>query len=292
MLTPHDSLPVHTIQTQPLHVTLTSRTAHMMSFLCLFLLAGAGSSVVAQTNVLDSDPLRARKLIVYDMVGAYMGMSFNGQTGTIISDCQCEFTGGASVGFAGGFMYERLTRSSLIWGVGLSYENRSFDSKFREREGVDQTAPSTGRSYLVPVTFSNTASVSLQYLSAMPYLKYVFAGPFFARAGANLSYIFSSNLTHTKSLESDIVTFPNGETGSVQIPGAENGSVELQNGPIEDLSSFQIGLSTALGAEFKLSKKVFLGPVLQYTFPFTSVSNTGPFSVQAFQMFIEGRIIL
>lgn len=260
-------------------------------YFCVFCLLWAGTTV-AQTNVLDSDPLRARKLVVYDMFGGYMGPTFNGQTGTIVSDCDCEFTGGANAGFAASVMFEKLTRSSLVWGVTLGYENRSVEGKFREQEGVLQRAPSNGREYTVPITFSNTADVTLHYVTTMPYLKYSFLGPIFGRLGASFSYIFSSNLTHTKSLESTTVKFPTGETASVQIPGAENGSVELQNGPIEGLTAFQIGLSPALGAEFKISKKVFLGPVFQYTLPFTSVSSQGPFSVQAFQVFVEARVIL
>ena len=267
-------------------------------FIALVTLIGfyaCGSSVVAsaQTNVLDSDPLRARKLVVHDMVGAYMGPTFNSQGGTFSSDCDCEFTGGAGVGFAGGFMFEKLTRSGLQWGVMLGYENRSIDGRFREIEGVVQQAPSTGQSYTVPIEFLNEGSLSLHFLTATPYLKYTFFKALYVRGGASMSYIFTNNLTHTKTLVSDSVIFPNGETASVSIPGAPSGSVVLQDGPVPDLNSLQLALNVGVGAEIRLGKKLFLSPVLQYVFPFTTISSTGQgVSVRAFQFLVEGRLIL
>jgi hypothetical protein len=243
--------------------------------------------------VLDSDPLRARKKLVYDQVGVYFGPSFNGQTGTIVTDCNCEFTGGAQTGLTAGILFERLTRSSVRWGATLGYELRSVEGQFTEIEGVVQRAPSNGMEYTVPITFSNVATASLGYLSLQPYLKYDFWDVLFVRAGANLSYVISSNLKHVKTLESDSVTFPNGETAAVSLPDAENGSVVLQDGPIPDLNPLQIGVSGAVGLDIKLSKELYLSPVAQYIFPLTQVSSFGSgFSVQAFQIFLEARLIL
>jgi hypothetical protein len=248
--------------------------------------------VAAQTNVLESDPLSARRLIIYDQVGAYAGMVFNGQGGTIVSECNCEFTGGAATGFAGGFMFEKLTRSQFYWGVTFGYENRSVTGQFREIEGVVQTAPN-GRQYTVPITFMNEADVSLHLVTLAPYLKYEFFNLLFAKAGVGMSYVFSSNLIHTKTLESTEVTFPNGETASVYLPDAPSGSVELQNGPIENLNPFQISAQLGVGLDLRLGKKVFLSPVFQYVQPLTSMnSGETTFSVRSFQIFFEGRLIL
>jgi hypothetical protein len=254
---------------------------------------GASIAATAQTNVLDSDPLRARKKIVYDQIGAYFGPSFNSQTGTIVTDCNCEFTGGAQTGLTAGVMFERLTRSTIRWGVTLGYELRSVEGQFTEIEGVVQRAPSNGQEYVVPITFSNVATASLGYLSLQPYLKYDFWDVLFVRAGANVSYVISSNLMHVKTLESDSVTFPNGETAAVSLPGDEDGSVVLQDGPIPDLNSLQFGVSGAIGMDIRLSKELYLSPVAQYILPLTSVSSFGSgFSVQAFQLFLEARWIL
>ncbi len=277
------------------HHPHTVRFASFRGVLAIVILLSVitGIDAVGQTNVLESDPIRARKLIVYDMWGAYVGPSFNSQGGTFTSDCDCEFTGGASTGIALGGMFEKLTRSGLRWGVMLGYENRSIEGRFREIEGVVQRAPSTGQAYTVPIEFLNVGSLSLHYLTATPYVKVTFLDALFARAGAGLSYIVSNNLTHTKELVSDSVTFPNGERASVVIPGAPSGEVVLQDGAVPNINALQIALSAALGAELRLSKTFFLSPVLQYSYPFTSVAGGGEdYSVRAFQFFVEARFIL
>ena len=229
---------------------------------------------------------------MHDQIGVYFGPSFNGQGGTITTECNCEFTGGANTGFAGGVMFERLTRSRLVWGVTLGYEDKSVEGRFTEVEGVVQRAPSSGMQYTVPITFKNSASASIGYLTAMPYLKYDFFEVLFVRGGAALSYVVTSNLTHVKTLASDSVTFPNGETASVSLPNSENGSVVLQDGPIPDLNSFQFGIALASGIEIKLSKALYLSPVAQYVIPVTKVGSGGDgFSVRSFQIFVEGRLI-
>lgn len=271
---------------------LTTNVVRVTTFLLLF--TAVAESAIAQENVLDSDPLRARKLLVYDQVGGYAGLSMNSQGGTLVTNCNCEFQGGASTGFVVGGLFERLTRSTLRWGVMLGYENRSIEGRFREIEGVVQRAPSNGMEYTVPVEFLNVADVSLGYLTATPYLKYTGFDLMFVRVGAALSYVVTSNLTHTKELVSDTVRFPNGESATVSLPDA-NGqtSVVLQDGPIEDLQQFQVGVAIAGGIDIKLSKSMYLSPVVQYIVPVTRMSSSvGGFSVKALQILAEMRVIL
>ncbi|MBI2794701.1 MAG: outer membrane beta-barrel protein [Ignavibacteria bacterium] len=249
--------------------------------------------VYAQENVLESDPLRARKLLVYDQIGVYAGPSFNGQGGKIVTDCLCEFTGGAQTGYAFGALFERLTRSRLIWGFALGFEDKGVEGRFTEIEGVVQQSPSTGARYTVPITFNNSAVASIGYVTAMPYLKYDFFKILFVRAGVPLSYIVSSNLKYTKSLVSDSVTFPNGEVATASIPGTTNGSIVLQDGPLKNIKSFQAGISLAAGLEVGLSRTLYLSPVIQYIQPLTNVNSTGGgFSVRSLQIFLECRLII
>ncbi len=251
-------------------------------------------SVRAQEDVLESDPLRARKLLIYDQVGGFGGLSLNGQTGTLVTDCNCEFQGGAATGYVIGGLFERLTRSRITWGVSLGYEDRSISGRFREIEGVIQRAPSNGLEYTVPIEFLHEANVSLGYLTATPFLKYVAFEALFVRAGAAISYVVSTNVKHTKSLASDTVRFPNGESATVQFPDAESGtSIVLQDGPISDVQPLQISASLGVGAEIRLSKTMFLAPVIQYVYPFTTISSSaGDFSTQALQIMLELRFII
>lgn len=251
------------------------------------------SPLQAQRNVLQSDPLRARSLIVYDMIGGYMGLSFNTQSGTITTNCDCNFTGAAGTGFVGGFQYERLTRSGFLWGVTLGYENRSLEGRFREIEGLAMTSPTTGQTYTVPIDFLNTADLSLHYLSAMPYLKLRTLGPFYARAGAVISYVFSSSLEHRKTLETTSVTLPNGESATVSLPGYPTGVATIQDGPVPSLNALQVGVTLGVGLDLQVGDGFFLSPVLQYVYPVTTTSSAAePYSTRAFQLLVEGRFIL
>lgn len=251
------------------------------------------SPLQAQRNVLQSDPLRARSLIVYDMIGGYMGLSFNSQGGTITTDCNCDFTGAAGTGFVGGFQFERLTRSGFLWGVTMGYENRSLEGRFREIEGLAVTSPTTGRSYTVPIDFLNTANLSLHYLSMMPYLKLRTLGPVYVRGGVTLSYVFSSALEHLKTLETTSVTLPNGESATVSLPGYPTGTATIQDGPVPELNTLQIGGTIGVGLDLQVGEAFFLSPVLQYTYPFTAVTSAGgPYSTRSLQLLVEGRFIL
>lgn len=246
----------------------------------------------AQENVLDSDPIAARKRLVYSQLGGYAGFGMLSQGGTFTTACDCEFSGGAGAGLTVGLMFERLTRSRITWGVTLGYDNRGITSRFRETEGVVQTSPS-GRTFTVPITFLNEAEISLHVLTAMPYVKYHFFDLFYGRVGASVGYVVSSGLTHTKTLETETVTFPNGEVASVSLPNGGSGSVLLESGPVPDLNPLQLGITFGVGLELRVSKKVFLSPTVQYLLPVTAISTQGAsFTVRSLQFSLEARYIL
>lgn len=251
------------------------------------------TALQAQRNVLESDPLRARVLLVYDQFGVFVGLSNNMQGGTFTTECNCDFVSGGGSAFMGGIVYERLTRSRLTWGSTLGFENRSLSARFQEIEGLLQRSPASGKEYNVPVTFRNTGEASLSYLTLTPFLKYDLFGVIMLRAGPALSYIFSSNIKHTKELVSQTVTLPGGEVATVTLPGQNGTSVVLEDGAIPQLNAFQISASLAIGADIRLSKKVFLAPVLQYLQPFTTVSERGDgFTIRSLQLLVEARMIL
>jgi hypothetical protein len=105
--------------------------------------------------------------------------------------------------------------------------------------------------------------------------------------------VVSSSLEHTKTLESTEVTFPDGETASVSLPDAPDGTYTVENGPVSELQPFQLGIVPGVGLDIRLSRKMFLSPVVQYMFPLTSISAQGTgFSVSSFQFSLEVRHIL
>jgi len=247
----------------------------------------------SQENVMDSDPLMARKRLVYSLIGPYGGLTFSGQGGTFYTACNCEFTGGAGTNFVGGIVFERLTRSTVTWGATLGYDNRSITAAFQEVEGVVQRSPTTGREYTVPITFRNEAVTGIQLITLMPFAKYHLLDWLFVRGGPSVSYIFSSTVKHTKELITETVTFPTGELATVSLPGTDQRSVVLEDGPIPQINPLQVGLTASVGLELRLGKKFILAPVAQYTFPLTTISERGDgFTIRSFQVLFEGRWIL
>jgi hypothetical protein len=259
------------------------------ALLVLLLAATVGT---AQVNVLDSDPIAARKRLVYSQLGGFAGLGGVMQGGTITTDCQCDFNGGGGTQFVVGGVFERLTRSQLIWGVAVGYDRRGLTGQFTEIEGVVQKSPS-GRQFTVPMTFLNEADLALDVITVMPYLKLKPFGPVFVRAGASVGYVMSSSLVHRKTLTTTDVVFPNGEVASAELVGVDGQSVILQDGPVAELQPFQLGLFGGVGVDISLSKKVTMSPMLQYFQPLTSISAQGTgFSVRSFQFLLELRHIL
>ncbi len=267
------------------------RTALSVPFLMLVLLVSAVPGA-SQVNVLDSDPIAARKRLVFSQLGGFAALGGVTQGGTITTDCQCDFTGGGGTQFAVGAVFERMTRSQLVWGVALGYDRRGLTGQFTEIEGVTQRSPS-GREFTVPMTFLNEADLSLNVITVMPYLKLYLLGQVFVRAGGSLGYVVSSSLKHVKTLTTNEVVFPNGEVASAELVGIDGKSVQLQDGPVKQLQPLQIAIFGAAGIDIKLSKKVVMSPMLQYQQPLTSISTQGAgFSVRSFQLLLEVRHIL
>lgn len=256
----------------------------------------AGSGVAygqTKTNVLDSDPLRARKQLVYDMAGVWVGLSNNVQGGTFTTACNCSFEGGAGLTLTAGALFERLTRSEVTYGLMVGLEGRSIEGRFQEVEGVVQRSPATGREYTVPITFRNVATASIWYATLTPYVKYNLLRWLYVRAGPSVGYVLSGDVKHTKELMSDSVTFPGGEVASVRLTPDGERIVTLEDNPIPDLQRLQLAATLGVAADLRIGKAVYLAPTLQYVIPFTTVSGRGTdFSIRSMQFLMEARIIL
>jgi hypothetical protein len=257
------------------------------------LLFSAALPLYAQRDVLDSDPLMARKKLIYDMVGVFAGISGNSQGGTFTTSCDCQFSGGGGTTFTAGVLWERLTKSDITWGGFLSIEGRGVESRFQEVEGIPMTSPSTGQSYTVPVTFRNIANTRVLTTTLSPYVKIEPLPWLFARLGPGISFVISGNVSHDKELMSTDVTLPGGEQAAVKLANSDGTTVRLEDVEIPELQRLQISAIGAIGANFRVSKRVSLGPMVQYVFPFTGLSSrNADFTIRSFQFLLEARMIL
>lgn len=257
-----------------------------------------GTAVYGQRLKGSSTPLGPDEQPVYTWYGAYIGPSFNSQGGTFVTDCDCPFTGGAGSGMVAGAVIEHQFRSGLVIGGLIGYEGRGISGRFREQEGVQQASP-TGRVYTVPITFLNEATLTFHMVSLNPYAKYHLWGNFFGRAGLSAGYVVSSDLAHTKTLETTTTVFPDGEIADVVFGENGSGSVTLENGPYKNLSSLQLGATLSAGYEIPLAREkrpwgrdvsAVLVPIVQLFQPFTQLSLNGDdLRVSTLQFLLEFR---
>lgn len=265
---------------------------------CFAFLLFAGSTVYGQRLKGASTPLGPDEQPIYTWYGAYVGPSFNSQGGTYVTDCNCPFTGGAGSGMVAGLVIEHQFRNGLVLGGLLGYEGRGITGRFREREGVQQTSPSGGV-YTVPITFTNEATLSFHMLSVNPYVKHHLWGHLFGRVGLSAGYVVSSDLKHTKTLETKSTVFPDGEVADVVFGENGSGTVTLEDGPYKNLSSIQLGATLSTGYEIPLSRakrpwgmdvSAVLVPIIQIYQPFTQLSlNGSDLRVSTLQFLMEFR---
>ena len=274
---------------------MNHRSAILVSVAALLL---SSAALYGQRLRGASTPLGPAEQPVYTWYGAYVGPSFNSQGGTFVTDCNCPFTGGAGTGFVAGAVIEHQFRSGFIVGGLIGYEGRGISGRFREQEGVQQTSPSGGV-YTVPITFLNEATLTFNMISVNPYAKAYLWGNVFGRAGLSAGYVVSSDLMHTKTLETKTTVFPDGEIADIVFGENGSGSATLENGPYKNLSSFQLGATLSVGYEIPLSREKrpwgrdvssVLVPIVQYFQPFTQLSlNGSDLRVSTLQFLLEFR---
>lgn len=273
-------------------VRLSLPLSTLMFVVVLSFLQGA-PELLSQTNVLDSNPLSARRQYVYSLLGGYVGLSNNQQGGTFTTSCNCEFTGGTGVAVTAGVVFERLTRSTITFGAALGFEGRGIESRFQEIELLAQNSPTTGREYNVPVTFRNTAGSSIWLVNLMPYAKYHLYKSFWVRGGPSISAVVSARITHEKELLTTEVVLPGGEQASVRLRDVDGTTVQIEDAEIPELNRLQISAVVGAGLDIKVGKAFYLGPIVQFVYPFTTISGRGTeFSIRSVQLLLEGKFIL
>ncbi len=216
--------------------------------------------------------------------GFILGLGQNFQGGKQYVACpDCVFEGGAGFSFSIGMLYEYELFKGFRLGGQILYNDFSFDSRFNQTEY--HTDMETGIE--IPLSFSHEARFSLKSLIASPYLKmYPWEFVYF-RLGMPISYIFSNNVKHDKSLDNRTVS-----VGGVDYQ-IEAIDATVEDGEISGINKLQLFMSTAIGFDFKLSRNVYLSPLLEYYIPFSEISSNGDASkINNWKLVFELRIAL
>ncbi len=190
-------------------------------------------------------------------------------------------------------MWEKFLSEKLVVGARVTLENRSVRAAFREYETVSLSAlNSPGTRFDVPILFRHIGEANFTALAVTPYISWYPGGRFFLSAGLQPHFLISNNLRHTKELVNESALLPNGELALLQF--AENGSSSLliQDSEFPQTSSFQFAMTLSSGYDIRLSRSIYVTPMVQYVIPFTSISPaTDNFRISALQLLLAVKTV-
>ncbi len=272
-------------------------TRLLILLLCVFSL---GPSLLASGTPEEESPILALDQTP-EHVGGFIGLGGLWQSGSFGVNCNCNlFTQGAGSAFSLGALYENHTKSELYWGVQAGFVYTSLDARYLVTEDTTLQSIDGKTSFRnIPVSFRNTSHVTISALSVHPYVKWMPLKPrVFLRMGVNASLIVSATKDFHKILLSSAVTLPNDDVVSIRLDRAAieaagytltgDNEVILQDGSMADHSSLVLNLTPALGYEMKVSKSMFLVPVVQYSYGLGALSTLDTdFRENYFQFLIE-----
>ncbi len=275
-----------------LNMQLYHRSRFSGFLLCVLLIAVCASPVFSQISKL-SNPLEAGRIQIPDRWGVLIGAGFNTQSGTFTSACNCEFTNGRGAGLVVGVLWEKFLSDKLVIGARLTLENRSVRAAFREYETVSLSAiNSPGTRFDVPILFRHIGDATFSMVALTPYIQWYPSGRFFLSAGLQPHFITGSGLKHTKELVDESTLLPNGELALLQFTETGSSSLVLQDTEFPQAQSFQFAVTLTTGYDIRLSRSLYVTPMLQYVIPFTSLSPaTNDFRISSLQLLLAVKTV-
>ena len=206
-------------------------------------------------------------------VGVEAGISVNQQQGSLEADCGCTYTSGNGSGVTINGLFERFVgyQWSLVGRVGV----RTISISATGTKDTFQVVynPQTRTSTAMEIPLSEQGATNLSYITLTPTARYDITDNLFAEAGPSLGFLLSSKLVATESPSQNGTAFLNG--GS---------TYQVQNGPIANVSSFNLSLLGALGYTLHLKNRLMVSPEVSVMLPLTSVQSSLGWKVMTYQL--------
>jgi hypothetical protein len=249
-------------------------------------------SSIANAQQLAS-PLNPEEYPFDNEIGIVFGIGGNIQSGIFTSSCDCDFENGTKFGYTLGALYEYEIFQTFELGAAALFDYRGVESEYQEIENVPVTSQQSGLSERVNVLFTNQGEADLTYFSLVPYVKW---NPFrfmFVRLGFNVAFPISSNIKHTKILETKTVRLSTGEIAPIVLPDGDGNQQIIQDEEMPEVNSPYLSLDPAIGFTFFFSDKVSFSPVFQYSMPLSNVAEIGSnFKVSTWRILLEFKYSL
>ena len=203
----------------------------------------------------------------YQRAGFEIGADLTRQEGSYSVGCGT-FDEGSGTNLILGAVYdkpiEKLFRVELFAG----FRQRNVSGDYAEEEpSVIQTADGFIETDL---TYDNVGGAKFLYLFGQPSFKFYPIDALYIGAGANLGFPLGVEETYSKDIITKTVTLEGGEIIEAYYPAAESSDPHSRVFPSEDpdnVSPLLIDPVIFLGAEIRLSRRLFIGPRVTYTVP-------------------------
>jgi len=255
------------------------------------------SILIAFTSIVNGQqlatPLTPEEYPYDNEVGILFGIGGNIQSGIFSSSCNCDFKNGTKFGYTFGALYEYEIMQTFELGAAALIDYRGVESEYQEIENISVTSQQSGASERVNVLFNNLGETDLTYFSLVPYAKW---NPFrfmFVRLGLNVSFPMSTNIKHTKILETKTAKLSTGEIVAIELPDGDGDTQIIQDEEMPDVNSPYLSLDPAIGFTIFFSDKISFSPVFQYSMPLTNVAEIGSdFKVSTWRILFEFKFSL
>ncbi len=250
----------------------------------ILLLVCISISTAQETQDADelSSPISPGQTFYRFRLGGFLGAGPAMQSGEFkTTSCDCPaFTDGGGYSLISGGIGEYCFTDGFSVGIMAALDFRTINALYREYESVRLKQTATGESIDQRVQFRHTVDVSSTSLMISPFLKFYPVEPAFIRTGIGFNFGLSSSLQHQKELLDKTARLPNGEETEISLDRSDPRVISGTKALIQDsemplLKNPALYWNIALGADFKASKKILVGPAIQYSLPISDLSASG-----------------
>lgn len=229
----------------------------------------------------------------YPRIGAEIGLVPTWQSGMYRTGCG-EFVEGSRINPILAAAYDLpVIDNKLRVEVLAGWHTRSVASAYNSRETV--VLQTTGGTARADVDFENEGVLNTSYLFVLPSVKLYIFDALYAGAGPMALFVTGASSQYRKTIVSKSVQIP--ELGLSEISYPEEESSDPYTKIFEpedrtDVNGFAFDLVAYVGAEFKLGKRMKIGPRLSFAFPLTTVIDNPELKLFTFQITVGVRYAL
>lgn len=229
----------------------------------------------------------------YPRIGGEIGLTPTWQSGIYRSGCG-EFVEGARINPLLALAYDHpivddVARFEILAGWML----HSVSSRYTSRETVVlQTDRGTAR---VEVDFENEGDLSVSYFFLLPSVKIYLMEALYAGGGLSAGLLSSATTQYRKTILTKSLMIPELGLSEVSYPEEESDDPYTKIFPEEerpDAQGFALDLALYVGAEFKLSERLHVGPRILFAYPVTTVLSDPDLKLLSMQLTLGVRYAL